>query len=144
MGYCQMFGQSLEIPAYDNVEMFVARLCQLGHLGSDHLIGQTLGGDIGRRSVRSVQRRFSRIIGLTANQVFQIERARHAAALLRDGRTILDTVGAAGYFDQAHLTRWAKILIGETSGEIANTARQGRLSFLYKTDLMSFDYIRGR
>jgi hypothetical protein len=37
----------------------------------------------------------------------------------------------AGYFDQPHLTRSLKYLIGQTPAEIARVTRQ--LSFLYKT-----------
>jgi methylphosphotriester-DNA--protein-cysteine methyltransferase len=61
----------------------------------------------------------------------QIERARHAATLLKDGVSILDAVHEAGYFDQAHLTRSLKHLIGQTPVEIGRRTRQ--LSFLYKT-----------
>ena len=49
----------------------------------------------------------------------QIERARHATNLLRDGVAISDTVHEAGYFDQAHLTRSLKSLIGLTPSKIA-------------------------
>jgi methylphosphotriester-DNA--protein-cysteine methyltransferase len=68
---------------------------------------------------------------MTHGQFRQIERARHAANLLRDGAPILDTVHEAGYFDQAHLTRSLKILIGETPASIIR--RDAQLSFLYKT-----------
>jgi AraC-like DNA-binding protein len=44
---------------------------------------------------------------------------------------ILDVVHRAGYFDQPHLSRSLKRLIGMTPSEIAGGARQ--LSFLYKT-----------
>jgi AraC-like DNA-binding protein len=44
---------------------------------------------------------------------------------------ILDAVHEAGYFDQAHLTRSLKRLIGQTPGQIARGETQ--LSFLYKT-----------
>ena len=46
--------------------------------------------------------------------VRQIERARRAALLLRDGVPILDVVHAAGYYDQAHLTRSLRHRIGLT------------------------------
>jgi hypothetical protein len=62
----------------------------------------------------------------------QIERARHATNLLRQGVSILDTVHDAGYFDQAHLTRSLKHLIGQTPVEVGRG--QIQLSFLYKTE----------
>ena len=45
--------------------------------------------------------------------------------------SILETVHHAGYFDQAHLTRSLRRLIGETPARLRKRARQ--LSFLYKT-----------
>ena len=50
---------------------------------------------------------------------------------MKRGVSILDTVHEAGYFDQAHLNRAVKILIGQTPLEIRNGQQQ--LSFLYKT-----------
>jgi hypothetical protein len=50
---------------------------------------------------------------------------------LKQGVSILDTVYQAGYFDQAHLTRSLKYLIGQTPGQIIRAEEQ--LSFLYKT-----------
>jgi methylphosphotriester-DNA--protein-cysteine methyltransferase len=50
---------------------------------------------------------------------------------LKQGVSILDTVHEAGYFDQAHLTRSLKYLIGQTPAKIARGDEQ--LSFLYKT-----------
>jgi len=61
----------------------------------------------------------------------RIERARHAATLLQRGVSIRDTVHQAGYFDQAHLTRSLRRLIGETPAQLRKRATQ--LSFLYKT-----------
>ena len=61
----------------------------------------------------------------------RIERARHATNLLSDGASILDAVHEAGYFDQAHLTRSLKVLIGETPAGVMR--HDAQLSFLYKT-----------
>ena len=68
---------------------------------------------------------------MTHSTFRQIERARHATNLLKQGVSILDTVHEAGYFDQAHLTRSLKYLIGQTPAEIIRGEQQ--LSFLYKT-----------
>jgi methylphosphotriester-DNA--protein-cysteine methyltransferase len=62
----------------------------------------------------------------------QIERARRATDLLRSGSSILDVTHDAGYFDQAHLGRSLKRLIGLTPMAIQN--QQAQLSFLYKTE----------
>jgi AraC-like DNA-binding protein len=77
---------------------------------------------------------FSGAVGITQRTVRQIERARYATHLLKQGVSILDTVHEAGYFDQAHLTRSLKTLIGQTPVEIARNKQQ--LSFLYKTTLL--------
>jgi AraC-like DNA-binding protein len=65
----------------------------------------------------------------------QIERARLATNLLRDGAPILDTVHEAGYFDQAHLTRSLRALVGQTPASVAR--QEAQLSFLYKTSASS-------
>ena len=72
--------------------------------------------------------------GISHRAVRQIERARYATTLLQRGVSILDTVYAAGYFDQAHLTRAVKALIGQTPVQISKGKQQ--LSFLYKTTLL--------
>jgi methylphosphotriester-DNA--protein-cysteine methyltransferase len=68
---------------------------------------------------------------MTHTSYRQIERARYATRLLRQGISIQDTVHEAGYFDQPHLTRALRSLIGETPARIQRQERQ--LSFLYKT-----------
>jgi transposase len=50
-------------------------------------------------SVRALQYRFLRATGLTHRTVQQIERARYAMILLRQGASIPDTVYQADYFD---------------------------------------------
>jgi len=81
--------------------------------------------------VRSAQRHFFRATGTTHAAFRQIERARYATNLLKEGVSILDAVHLAGYFDQAHLTRSLKYLIGQTPAKIIQGDKQ--LSFLYKT-----------
>jgi methylphosphotriester-DNA--protein-cysteine methyltransferase len=54
--------------------------------------------------LRTGQRHFLQATGITPSTIRQIERARHATNLLKQGVSILDTVHEGGYFDQAHLT----------------------------------------
>ena len=56
--------------------------------------------------------------GLTPKAIQQIERARQAAARLEQGASILDTVYELGYFDQPHMTKSLKHLIGQTPAQI--------------------------
>jgi methylphosphotriester-DNA--protein-cysteine methyltransferase len=71
--------------------------------------------------------------GVTHSMVRQIERARYAALLLRGGVSIPAAAHEAGYFDQPHLTRSMKQLIGQTPAELLDEDRPDQLSFLYKT-----------
>jgi methylphosphotriester-DNA--protein-cysteine methyltransferase len=90
-----------------------------------------LHGEQHALSTRSAQRHFLQATGMTYGTMRQIERARKATNLLRQGFTIADVVHDAGYFDQAHLTRSLRKLIGLTPAKIARAERQ--LSFLYNT-----------
>jgi hypothetical protein len=120
-----------EPPTYDNAEACAARLAAGGVIGRDWVVGTVLDGDSADISVRSVQRRFLHSTGLTREALRQIERARYAAHLLQNGASILDVVDQAGYFDQPHLNRAVRRLIGPTPSDLAHG--QAQLSFLYKT-----------
>lgn len=125
-------GSAWEVPSFENVESFVARLAKAGLLMEDAAVTAVRDGEPSRLSQRSAQRRFLRATGMTLGAYRQIERARMATNLLRRGATIQDAVHVAGYFDQAHLTRSLRRLIGETPARIRRKERQ--LSLLYKTD----------
>jgi hypothetical protein len=124
-------GSAWEYPTYDNLDTFASRLVRKGLIGRDTAIEAVLRGDTPRLSVRATQRHFARATGITFAAFRSIERARYATNLLRQGMPTLDVVHAAGYFDQPHLTRSLKRLIGQTPSAIAARTRQ--LSFLYKT-----------
>lgn len=123
-------GQAWEIPRYDNAEDFVARLAQAGVIARSHATDAAIEGDSDHMCRRSVQRHFRRVTGMTFSSYQQIERARHAAALLIGGSSVLDATFEAGYFDQAHLTRSVKQLIGTTPARLLRERPQ--LSFSYK------------
>ncbi len=124
-------GRTWEIPSYENAECFVAELAKCGVIGVEPVVQAAIQGDRQALSRRSVQRRFLRVAGMTHAQFRQIERARRAADLLRSGSSILDVIHDAGYFDQAHLSRSLKHLIGLTPMTVRGN--QAQLSFLYKT-----------
>ena len=128
-------GSALEYPDFDNAETFVKRLAKSGILARDPVVEETLRRQPGELSLRSVQRHFLRFTGITYARFRQIERARYATNLLREGISILDVVSSLGYFDQAHLTRSLKRFIGETPTKIIQGQKQ--LSFLYKTDSLA-------
>jgi hypothetical protein len=124
-------GRTWEIPSFGNAEAFVGHLARLGIIARDGAVSAVVSGDPQPLTVRSVQRHFLRTTGMTHGQFRQIERARQAVDLLRNGSSILDVVDTAGYFDQAHLTRSLKHLIGLTPGKLSRGDDQ--LSFSYKT-----------
>ena len=126
-------GSAWEYPDFENAEVFVKRLARAGLIAVDPAVNSVLQGQSREKSLRSAQRHFMRATGVTHNTIRQIERARHATSLLRQGASILDTVYQAGYYDQAHLTRSLKYLIGQTPAQIIRAEEQ--LSFLYKTEI---------
>jgi len=126
-------GSVWQIPDYDNADTFVDWLVRQGLLARDPVVDAALQGHVEDRSTSTIQRRFLRATGLTQGAVRQIERARYATQLLQQGVSILDTVLEAGYFDQPHLTRSLKYLIGQTPAQIRENSRPEQMPFLYKT-----------
>jgi AraC-like DNA-binding protein len=115
-----LHGSTWQFPTYENVDAFVARLVREGLLVRDPVVETTLQGQPQELAIRAIQTRFVRATGLTQRAIQQIKRARHAAALLRSGVQILDTVHEAGYFDQPHLTKSLKRFIGVTPAHIGD------------------------
>lgn len=126
-------GSAWQLPDYDNADTFVDWLARKGLLAREPVVDAALQSHLKGRSLSTIQRRFLRAIGLTQSAVRQIERARSATHLLQQGVSILDTVLEAGYFDQPHLTRSLKFLIGQTPAQIREKSRPEQMPFLYKT-----------
>lgn len=122
-------GSAWEFPNFENMETFVNRLVRSGLIRGDRMVERALRGEPQNITTRTEQRRVLQITGLTRGAIHQIERARRAACLLRQGTPILDVVHEAGYYDQAHLTRSLQRFIGQTPARIAQGQEQ--LSFLY-------------
>jgi len=130
-GSFELNGFRWPMPDLDNAERYVDALARRGVIARDEVVEAAIRGAAQPLTTRSVQRHFRDTTGITHGQFRQIERARRAAILLREGASILDTVHEAGYFDQAHLTRSLRVLIGETPASVIR--RDAQLSFLYKT-----------
>lgn len=126
-------GSAWQYPDFENAETFVQRLAKAGVISRDSTIDAALQGQPRTLSLRSAQRHFLWATGITYAAFCQIQRARYSTNLLKEGVSIIDAVHLAGYFDQAHLTRSLKHLIGQTPGKIMQ--RDTQLSFLYKTEL---------
>jgi len=107
-----------QFPDYENADTFVDQLVSSGILVHDPVMSAIHEGQSPSLSLRSIQYRFLRSTGLSQRTIRQIERARYATALLKQGVSIFDTVYKAGYSDQPHLTRSLKHFIGHTPADI--------------------------
>ena len=112
-------GSKWEIPTFENADTFVDRLVRASLLAQDAVVDDVLNGREVDLSLRSLQRRFLYVTGMTYKTIQQIDRARQALTLLQSGVPIPDTAYQTGYTDQSHLTRALKLFAGQTPGEIA-------------------------
>lgn len=111
-------GAARQIPDFENVETFIERLVHEDDLVHDPLVSAALQDAPVEVSPRTLRHRFLQATGQTQKHIRQYERAIKAAALLRHGISIPDTVFEAGYFDQPHLTRSLKHFLGYTPAQI--------------------------
>jgi AraC-like DNA-binding protein len=128
-----LHGAAWQFPDYDNADTFVERLIRCGLVVREPVVPTALEGHLHDGSLRSVQRRFLQVAGITQSAARQIERARYATLLLRQGDSIADATYGAGYFDQPHLTRSLNYFIGQTPARVMRENQSEQLSFLYKT-----------
>ena len=127
-------GSAWQFPTYENADTFLNRLVRNGLLARNPVIETALRGQLTDLSIRTARRHFQRTTGLSQSTIRQIERARYATVLLREGRSILDVVYEAGYYDQPQLTRSLKYYIGQTPTQIMQKNGPEQLSLLYKTE----------
>lgn len=112
-------GEAWEVPTPDNIDVFIDRLERAGLLTFDPLVEEFRYGGAVPVAERTAQSRFIRTVGLSRRKLRLIERTRHAARRLRSGAAIMDVVVEAGFYDQPHLTRAVRQLIGHTPAELA-------------------------
>ena len=113
------FGSNvLEIPTFDNAEIFVEKMQHFGLLGNDKLVASVLQGQPMAASERSIQRHFQYATGLTYKYFEQIKRAEKALSLLQQGMPALQVALAVGYSDQPHMINSLKRLMGKTPKDI--------------------------
>jgi AraC-like DNA-binding protein len=126
-------GKAWPFPTYENADTFVARMAHEGLLMQDPLVSAVLNKHPVNQSVRTVQRRFLQMTGMTQGTLLQIMRALQATHLLKQYASIADVTHQLDYADQPHLTRSLKHLIGFPPGHIQDMNRSTPLSFLFKT-----------
>lgn len=114
----QLFGETWQFPTFENVDTFVGRLMRKELVLHDQLVADVLRGKTYDLSLRSIQRRFLHVTGLTYKAIQQVQRARRAVELLQSGVPILEATHQAGYFDQAHLTNSLRRYYGQTPVQI--------------------------
>lgn len=112
-------GEQLEIPTFENAEGLVAQLVKRRIITSDEVVTSVVAGHQPEITLRSVQRRFRRVLGLTPHQLQQISRAGSAVAELERGRPAIEVAQQLGYADQSHMIRSLKQIMGRTPGQIA-------------------------
>jgi hypothetical protein len=126
-------GSAWRLPGYDNAEAFVGRLAREGVVDHDPLVADVVRGTEPDVSDRTVQRRFLAATGFTRSAVRQIDRARQAAVLLRQGVPTAEVVHRLGYFDQPHLAHSLTRFIGRTATSLKAGDGGEPMSLLYKT-----------
>jgi hypothetical protein len=114
-----------QVPDFENADTFVDQLAREGVLTADPVVQAALVDAPPEIPARTIRHRFQQATGLSQNHIRQIERAQQAAALLRHGVPVLDTVFQLGYYDQPHLTRSLKRFVGHTPAQIAQMGEAG-------------------
>jgi hypothetical protein len=118
-------GELWQLPDYENADTFVARLHRRGALGHDPLVDDVLQEQPNTLASRTVRHRFLQATGLTQRHILQVARAQRAADLLRQGASIPDTMFDLDYFDQPHLTRSLRQLVGHTPAQLLRMGASG-------------------
>jgi methylphosphotriester-DNA--protein-cysteine methyltransferase len=117
-------GIRTEIPTFQNTENFIELLIRRGVLAQSELVASVLDGHPMAMSPRTLQRHFINTSGITVNYWQQIQRAQRAMISLERGVSPHQTAAEAGYFDQAHMTKVLKQMMGQTPGEIIRDGAQ--------------------
>ena len=110
-------GLNWKLPTYETVDEFLSRMAENGLLGIDPVILDVLENKPVNMSVRSIQRHFARIVGMSPRRVRQITSARKAVDLLLQGRALADVCYELGYADLPHMIRMLKRFTGFTPME---------------------------
>ena len=115
-------GSAWQLPNFENADTFIDRLVRAEILLNDPLVNAALQDQLPEMSPRTLRHRFLQATGLSQKHIRQIERAKQAEGLLRQGVSIPDTVYQLGYFDQPHLTRALRQWIGHTPAQIVRSS----------------------
>ncbi len=123
-----LHGSVWEFPTLENLDVFADRLIRADLIRLDPIVREVLAQGDTPLTLRSVQRRFVNITGLSPTALRQIERAQMAARRLVLGHSIADVAFDLGFYDQAHFTRLICRLIGQTPAQLQSPTRRLPLS----------------
>ena len=123
-------GASWEYPTYDNIDAFIGRIARSGLVQTDPIVNDALARNGSEAPNRSLQRRFLAVTGLSQTTLRQINRARAATVLLRQGDPIGDVAHQLGFYDQAHLNRLLRRFIGHTPTRLQAQTSQPIVSII--------------
>lgn len=124
-------GENWELPTFDNVDEFLAKLARLNLVATDTIVAAVLAGHRPPVTDRSIQRHFMNVVGLNPRFMRNIQRANRAVELLQQGQSIAEAATELGYADQAHMTRQVKHVSGRTPGEIIRAVEACRLRSIH-------------
>jgi hypothetical protein len=110
-------GITWSVPTYENIDEFLTELVKRGMITIDPVVRDALEGRPVKMSARSIQRHFSKTIGMSPRQVKQIESARKAVGLLLQGKALAEVSYELGYADLPHMIRMLKRFTGYTPME---------------------------
>lgn len=128
-------GHVLEVPTYENAEVFARVLHRLGVIRLDGDVVAILNDEPRAAAVRTLQLRFLRSTGLSHSLLTQIQRTRMAVDSLRSGEGVHDVVFQLGFYDQAHLYRNLRRFVGMTARQIRDATWVGSLLALRGPDV---------
>jgi len=112
-------GSAWQLPDFENADTFADQLARRDVLAADPVVNAALQDRASKTPLRTIRHRFAQATGLSQSHIRQHDRAQQAAALLRQGVSILDAAYHAGYYDQPHLTRSLKRFVGQTPAQLA-------------------------
>ena len=107
-------GITWNLPTYENIDEFLARLMEESLLSIDPVVRDILENKPVKMSDRSVQRHFAMTVGMSPRQVKQIRSARKAVELLLQSVPPAEVAYELGYADLPHMIRMLKRFTGFT------------------------------
>jgi AraC-like DNA-binding protein len=114
----ELAGTTFALPTLETVENFVEALIERGILVQDKVVAKTAHNRKPGASIRTIQRQFRQVTGMTPYYYAQAERARQAATLLREGKPTITVAYELNYTDQFHMTHALKKFVGKTPRQI--------------------------